>query len=222
MVRAGRILSEVKGEYLEQLHVAWRHKSNPAKAAIFLICRACGKLLQPSESLGEPFQLALTSAVNCGLKQSHRSYGTSSMAENEAYMLKRDSEESRRLDIQHEYMRDLGHGHLIHPLVNTDNIRAIADVGTGTGLWLREIAHELTESTPNSGTIEFVGFDVSSLQFRGSSLPNVHFVVHDIVMPIPQEYQEKFDLVHIRCLSYALKAEDLASAVQNAASMIRQ
>ena len=56
------------------------------------------------------------------------------MAEKEAYILKIDSEESWRLEIQHEYMRQLGHGHLIHPLVNTDKIRAIADVGTGTGI----------------------------------------------------------------------------------------
>lgn len=137
-------------------------------------------------------------------------------------MLPRDSTESERLDSQHEYMRDLGHGHLIHPAIKTANIRAIADIGTGTGIWLRETAQQLAESRPNNGPIEFVGFDISPQQFPKQNPPNVDLVVHDIVSPFPHEYQEKFDLVHVRLLTYALKADDLESAVKNAVSLIRE
>ncbi|KAL8824066.1 MAG: hypothetical protein Q9191_005325 [Dirinaria sp. TL-2023a] len=143
------------------------------------------------------------------------------MADQESYMLPRDSTESERLDSQHEYMRDLGYGHLIHPSINTANIRAIADIGTGTGIWLRETAQQLAGSRSNDGTIEFVGFDISSQQFPKQNLPNLELVVHDIVTPFPHEYQERFDLVHVRLLTYALKVEDLESAVKNAVNLIR-
>lgn len=136
-------------------------------------------------------------------------------------MLLRDNAESERLNSQHEFMRDLGHGHLIHPSVKTANIRAIADVGTGTGIWLRATAQQLAESRPNGEPVECVGFDISPQQFPAQNPPNLEFVVHDIVNPFPQEYQEKFDLVHIRLLSYAIKAKDLESAVKNAVSIIR-
>ena len=125
-------------------------------------------------------------------------------------------------DSQHEYMRDLGHGHLIHPAINTANIRAIADIGTGTGIWLRDTAQQLAESRSNDGAIEYVGFDISSQQFSKQNPPNLELVVHDIASPFPHKYQEKFDLVHVRLLTYALKADDLESTVKNAVSLIRE
>ena len=56
------------------------------------------------------------------------------MATEEAYMLNRSQEESIRLDAHHHYMRQSAHGSLVQPSIPRSNLRAIADVATGTGL----------------------------------------------------------------------------------------
>lgn len=68
------------------------------------------------------------------------------MATDEAYMLSRDQDESKRLDIQHMFMRQLAHGSPIQPSIPRSDLRAVADVATGTGIWLREAAQELSTS----------------------------------------------------------------------------
>ena len=140
------------------------------------------------------------------------------MATEEAYMLTRNPEESKRLDAQHHFSRELAHGHLIQPSIPQSGLRSIADVGTGTGIWLREAAQELV--TPNE-QIEFTGFDISAQQFPKDNILGVDFVVHNVVEPFPQQCHEKFDLVHVRLLSYALKEQDLEKAVENIIQILR-
>lgn len=145
-------------------------------------------------------------------------------------MLRRDAEESERLDQQHAFMRELAHGHLVQPSISTENLQAIADVGTGTGIWLRQAARELNlpnVSVTNGAAVgdtkpEFVGFDISAQQFSGDEIPGVQYAVHDIVHPFPTRYHGKFGLVHVRLLSYALKARDLHTAVENVIQIIRK
>ena len=139
------------------------------------------------------------------------------MANNEAYMLQRDPEESRRLDAQHGFLRALAHGELIHPSVPHEKLRAVADVGTGTGVWLQETLQELTSSRQHDpkGVVDFVGFDISPSQFPAEKVAGIDFVVHDVTEPFPPRYHARFDLVHVRLLSYAMKAQDLATIVEN-------
>ncbi|MCJ1433647.1 hypothetical protein MMC27_003011 [Xylographa pallens] len=127
-------------------------------------------------------------------------------------MLQRDGVESKRLDTQHELMLDLSSGHLIHPSIPSNLIRSVADVGTGTGVWLRDIA---TRSAVAKGKEAlYVGFDISPQLFPSTEtvLPDMNFNVHDITKPFPVKYHEAFDLVNIRCLSYAIRAVDLEKA----------
>ena len=144
------------------------------------------------------------------------------MADGEAYMLSRDHEESKRLDVQHEFIRSLGHGHLLHPSIPRKGLQAVADVGTGTGVWLRDFAASLRSSTHSHENATFVGFDISLQQFPPVKLPGIDFVIHDITKPFPQKYHERFDLVHVRLLSYALKALDLKKAVNNVVQILRK
>ena len=140
---------------------------------------------------------------------------------NEAYMLQRDSKESMRLNGQHEFMRALSSNHLIHPSIPRGSLQAIADVGTGTGVWLEDTTHDLLTLGNPSGNIELVGFDVSPQQFPQSRNEGMDFVTHDIIEPFPQQYREEFDLVHVRLLSYAIKAHDLLKAVENLVEILR-
>ena len=131
-------------------------------------------------------------------------------------MLPRDSSETRRLEVQHQFLLALSNGHLIHPSIPQKTVRTVADVGTGTGIWLREFA-EGFDGKPNP---EFVGFDISPQQFPENKPLNQDFIVHDMTKPFPKKYLEYFDVVNVRLLSYALKAQDLQQAVQNVVQII--
>ena len=137
------------------------------------------------------------------------------MATNEVYMLHRNQEESKRLDAQHHFSRALAHGNLIHPSIPQSNLLTVADVATGTGVWLREAAQELAAPT------KFTGFDISGQQFPKDGIKGVDFVLHDVVQPFARQYHGYFDLVHVRLLSYALKAQDLTVVVENIVQLIR-
>lgn len=140
------------------------------------------------------------------------------MATNEAYMLQRNLEESKRLDEQHHFSRALVNGNLIQPSIPQSSLRTVADVGTGTGVWLREAAQELAATNPPT---KFTGFDISGQQFPKDKIKGVEFVLHDIIQPFPRQYHGYFDLVHVRLLSYALKVQNLTTVVENIVQIIR-
>ena len=140
-------------------------------------------------------------------------------------MLKRDKDESKRLDFQHEFMRALGHGNILHPSIPRQNVRAVADMGTGTGIWLNHIAEELRayeKHGKNDANLHLVGFDISAEQFptRDDQLPEVDFVVHDMTIPFPEQYHGRFDLVNMRFLVYALNEVALQKVIENIAVIL--
>ncbi|KAL8960810.1 MAG: hypothetical protein Q9193_002544 [Seirophora villosa] len=129
-------------------------------------------------------------------------------SDGEAYMLPRNVQESQRLEAQHEYMRQLSYGHLIHPSIPIHQLHAVADVATGTGIWLRQLVED--PALPHQ-------------QFPSSDglPPQVSFAVHDMVKPFPTEHHEKFDLVNVRLVSYAIKGKDLEQVVRNVLQLLR-
>jgi SAM-dependent methyltransferase len=137
-----------------------------------------------------------------------------------SYMLQRDEEESRRLNAQSKFLQALFHGHLIHPSIPRHELRAVADVGTGTGVWLEEVQQEL-DATSGGQTVQLTGFDVSGDQFPRQKRPGVEFLVHDAVQPFPIEYHNRFDLVHLRFLSYGIQADRLESFVDSVLQILR-
>ena len=149
----------------------------------------------------------------------------------EAYMLPRNPTETMRLNSQHAFLHQLAHGQFIHSSIPPSDIHSVADVGTGTGIWLQELAatntlesDEIFGGKPNGG-VEYVGFDISAAQFpsEGSMVEgDIKFVVHDAAKSFPVRYHGKFDLVNVRLLSYAIKAAELQSVVENVVEIISQ
>lgn len=89
-------------------------------------------------------------------------------------------------------------GYSLHPSIASRlpaNAR-VADVATGTGIWLKDLA----SISPSTQT--FHGYDISSEQFLPSeSLPsNVSLGFLDFKKPIPSDLQRSFDLVNIRLI----------------------
>ena len=142
------------------------------------------------------------------------------MSDNEAYMLQRDNIESNRLETQHEFVKALAHGHLIHHCIPQSSLRAIADVGTGTGAWLKDVA--LTLDHDQHPELGLVGFDISPKQFPSQKIDRLEFLVQDITVPFDTRHHEHFDLVNVRLLSYALQARQLKQAVANVVQLVRQ
>ena len=149
----------------------------------------------------------------------------------EAYMLPRDPAETSRLNAQHAFLYQLAHGQLIHSSIPRSEIHSIADVGTGTGIWLKEVAalntykNNKTGSAQVGGRAHYVGFDVSAAQFPSDEekeSQGIQFMVHDATKSFPGQYHGTFDLVHVRLLSYAIQAGDLRSVVENVVEILSQ
>ncbi|KAK2931152.1 hypothetical protein FoTM2_008662 [Fusarium oxysporum f. sp. vasinfectum] len=115
--------------------------------------------------------------------------------------------EEHRLDYQH-----ITWLHLTKTLI-PDNIKsylnslgrppAVADVGTGTGVWLRDFAPEVHQDA------RLDGFDIDDSKFfPPGELPSNNLV-------------GKYDLVHVRLLMVALKAGDWVPVAKNLQSLLR-
>ncbi|KAL4875874.1 hypothetical protein BJY04DRAFT_232113 [Aspergillus karnatakaensis] len=136
----------------------------------------------------------------------------------EVYPLARDQTESARLNDQHNIIVDLVGG-VIDSSIPLDKIHAVADVGTGTGIWLQEARSVLAKSSPKPDRY-FHGFDISAAQFPPSTT-NFDFSVQDILKPFPQEHHNCYDLVYIRMLVSVLSKTDYATAVANLLQILK-
>ena len=119
------------------------------------------------------------------------------------YWLPNDSDESSRLDMQHHIWLLTLCGSLYLTPLNPDRVQNVLDVGTGTGQWAIEFAHQF----PNARVL---GMDLSSTQLRASEAlwkskpPNVEFVVHNAESDWTLAGYPKFDFVHGRLLTYGI------------------
>lgn len=122
------------------------------------------------------------------------------------YKLYRGGRETIRLTAQHHCMVER-QGWLLHPEI-ASSIKSIpnpqiADVATGTGVWAVELAEEMPEA-------DVYALDVSEQQYPPSwTWPvNTHFGVLDVLAEVPEEYRQKFDVIHVRLLLGAGPAVD--------------
>ena len=134
-------------------------------------------------------------------------------------MLARDVDESKRLEWQHQWIKGIAHNNFIHPSISLRSVCAVADVATGTGAWIRDLA--ATWPATGSTKPEFFGFDISSEQYPNNNEANIQFRVHDATQPFPEEYLGRFDVVNVRLMSYAIKQQDLQIVVDNIAAILR-
>lgn len=134
------------------------------------------------------------------------------------YTLPRHASESARLEAQHAaYVKTVGY--LLHPRIAAalpENAR-VADVGTGTGIWLRELAQE---SPP---TWDFVGLDISDAQFpqNRDAKQRVTFDTLNILEPIPERFRGQFDAVHLRLLTCGLVEGQWETVAANVLQLLR-
>lgn len=130
-------------------------------------------------------------------------------------MLSRDSTASTRLNYQHHlWQQELQF--FLHPSVPEPGPgAAIADVATGTGVWLLEAARRFPG-------VECLGLDISTKQCPPKVwIPSsVKFDVWNFSEEPPSSLCGKFDIVHIRLIGVAI-AHDPSPAIKNIAMLLK-
>lgn len=122
-----------------------------------------------------------------------------------------------RLDEQHLItIKTLGF--LIHPQIPlvSGNFK-IADVGTGTGIWLLDAAKSVGPET------QLVGFDASSAAFPAAhTVPeNVTFKVQDMFDPFPDFEIGTYDIVSVRFVTIATTRTEWTRAIENLLTLLK-
>src|SRR5579883_2451259 len=128
------------------------------------------------------------------------------------YLLPKDAQERKRLDLQHYLLYRATGNHLIAPLV-PETTRTILDVGTGTGIWCAEMAKLFVGA-------QIVGVDVSL-----SSLPHplpggCLFCQANILQGLPFP-DRQFDFTHQRLLVAAIPAAQWPAVVRELVRVTR-
>ncbi len=124
-----------------------------------------------------------------------------------------------RLNLQHYLWKDTL-GFLLHPdiALPTDTQLKIADIGTGTGIWLFDLKGQLPPDA------QLHGFDVSDAQFPPSQwVPeNVELRTINPFQELPEEFAEQYDVVHLRLFISMTEDNDLADLIWNVARMLSE
>ncbi|KAE8374600.1 hypothetical protein BDV26DRAFT_284130 [Aspergillus bertholletiae] len=143
--------------------------------------------------------------------------------DDEVYLLNRSPEESARLNAQHKFLVDLIGGRPVHPAIPLENITAVADIATGTGIWLSSLI-TAPKAYPTH-RLYLHGFDISSAQYPFyqdiTATHEFHLSVHDMRQRFPPEQRGRYDLIHLRLLAGALKEEDYPQSMRNIYELLK-
>ncbi|RAQ97608.1 class I SAM-dependent methyltransferase [Thermogemmatispora tikiterensis] len=111
----------------------------------------------------------------------------------ETYVLPRSRQEQDRLDLQHFALRQLLGTHFLAPVQNP---QAILDVGSGTGIWLREAARHWRQA-------QLIALDKDLSLLRTPLPPRCQSIQADLLSGLPFP-DASFDYVHQRLLAAAI------------------
>ncbi|KAI1737630.1 S-adenosyl-L-methionine-dependent methyltransferase [Xylaria scruposa] len=131
-------------------------------------------------------------------------------------MYPRIEEIPERLDEQH-FFTTKTLGFLIHPNIPTSSAVKIADIGTGTGVWLFDVAKSLPP------TCQLTGFDITSSAFPPPHKwpSNVSFKIQDMLLPFPDSEIGTYDIVAVRFISSATTRAEWAHAIENLVKLLK-
>jgi SAM-dependent methyltransferase len=119
-----------------------------------------------------------------------------------------------RLTIYHLGFKQAAEGTLLFAQLDFAKApRAVLDVGTADGLWMREV-HSMVPAPPE-GEHTFIGTDINTSFFPSTSSKNITYVKQDIKEPMPLAWQNAFDLVNLRMILIAAGSGDAQRAVVN-------
>ncbi|KAG4431932.1 hypothetical protein IFR05_012577 [Cadophora sp. M221] len=143
---------------------------------------------------------------------------------NREYKMAPNEAMAHRVAQHHKLIRKIT-GFLIHPRIQSalPPDAKIADLNTGTGVFLTELCGDLTKQN-----YTLVGFDVMPEIFPGNG-PGTHqtcpykitFKVHHILHPHPAERHQFFDSVHTSFLGPVLCGNDWSNVFHNMMDLVK-
>ncbi|KAH8129495.1 hypothetical protein ACSS6W_009978 [Trichoderma asperelloides] len=138
------------------------------------------------------------------------------MSDVDDYVLGREYSEGLRLETQH-LLFNIHNGYTIDPQIPITPETKIADMGTGTGIWLLDVAHQVPS------TVQLDGFDISDMQFphEASRPDNMKFRTLDAFSQVPEELIGKYDIVHLRLWCCIVKDCNTAALIQHATRLLK-
>ena len=108
----------------------------------------------------------------------------------------------QRLTVHHFGFKQAAGGALVFaPVDFASEPRAILDVGTADGLWMREVQSSV--ESPVKGEHEFLGTDINTGFFPKDPPRGINFVQLNIQDLPPREMQGHFDLINLRMVLIA-------------------
>lgn len=106
------------------------------------------------------------------------------------YWAPNDKQQNEGLDIIHHVLV-MALGNKLHLPPLGEDVKAVLDVGTGTGIWACDFADEYPEA-------RVIGTDISPIQSAWVP-PNVQFMIDDCLLDWTWP-ENHFDFIHLRCL----------------------
>ncbi|KAI1122476.1 S-adenosyl-L-methionine-dependent methyltransferase [Nemania abortiva] len=133
------------------------------------------------------------------------------------YVFTRDYIDNNRINLQHYQWVQL-FGYHLHPSIPAvGSQHRIADVGTGTGVWLTDLSAHLP------ATVQLDGLDVSLKAIPPVEwLPsNVSFRQWDIREAVPEDLVGQYDIVHIRLFIFVLLDKEVPEILQKLTMLLK-
>ncbi|KAF8205710.1 S-adenosyl-L-methionine-dependent methyltransferase [Mycena galopus ATCC 62051] len=124
------------------------------------------------------------------------------------------AERTTRLLLQHWILKSLFEDRILLAPVSLGPNDKVLDIGTGSGLWLMDLAATV------ESTVFMVGVDIESRLFPTSPSKNIEFQVESVTS-LPLEWTETFSLVHQRLLIFGLEMPQWPKAIQEIHRVLR-
>ena len=149
------------------------------------------------------------------------------LQEQGSYMLghrRQDFDEDRRLNQQHMMITQaIMGGRFIHNRIQISKAKsAIADICCGTGIWLDDVARLVSADGHEGSPHTLVGFDSNPHAFNHSLSASIKLIEHDCTKPFPTVHIDKYDLVNMRGLAYAIPEQSFADLIRNAMQLLSE
>ncbi|KAI1126419.1 S-adenosyl-L-methionine-dependent methyltransferase [Nemania abortiva] len=133
------------------------------------------------------------------------------------YVFTRDYVDNNRINLQHYLWCEI-FGYRLHPSLSVESPNLqIADVGTGTGIWLLDLAARLPT------TIQLQGLDISfAATVPKPMLPsNVTLHQWNVKDPVPATLIDRYDVLHIRHFMFVLLDDEVSAVLARLVQMLK-
>ncbi|KAJ5371869.1 hypothetical protein N7517_003875 [Penicillium concentricum] len=137
------------------------------------------------------------------------------LADSKGYMLGRGHAAACRLNLQF-YLWKESLQFNIHPSIFIPANPVIADIGTGTAIWLLDVAHSLPTATLD-------GYDIDLSNTPPTQWLPKRLILHEwnLFDPVPEHLVGTYDIVHLRLLILVVQNSDPVPIIQNVARLLK-